>query len=92
MTPKHFLTGVTAGLPPDNKISSNNRKKLGNNFNTIMNEFWTRILKEYLPTLTERRKWHSTVGWIELGGMEWILEDNTPRKIWPLGKLKKLKS
>ena len=93
LTPGHFLTGMTTGLPSDTTISSNDRGtgKLWNNVNSIMNEFWTRLLKEYLPTLRQRRKWHSTVDGIEVGDMVWILENNTPRCIWPVGRVQKVK-
>ena len=92
LTPGHFLTGMTTGLPSDTTISSNDRGtgKLWNNVNSIMNEFWTRLLKEYLPTLRQRRKWHSTVDGIEVGNMVWILENNTPRGIWPVGRVQKV--
>ncbi|XP_075261511.1 uncharacterized protein LOC142353149 [Convolutriloba macropyga] len=92
LTPGYFLTGMTTGLPSDTTISSNDRGtgKLWNNVNSIMNEFWTRLLKEYLPTLRQRRKWHSTVDGIEVGDMVWILENNTPRGIWPVGRVQKV--
>ena len=92
LTPGHFLTGMTTGLPSDTTISSNDRGtgKLWNNVNSILNEFWTRLLKEYLPTLRQRRKWHSTVDGIEVGDMVWILENNTPRGIWPVGRVQKV--
>ena len=92
LTPRHFLTGMTIGLPSDTTISTNDRGtgSLWNNVNSIMNEFWTRLLKEYLPTLRQRRKWHSTVDGIEIGDMVWILENNTPRGIWPVGRVQKV--
>ena len=45
LTPGHFLTRMTTGLPADTIISSNDREtgKLWNNVNSIMNEFWTRL-------------------------------------------------
>ena len=55
-----------------------------------MNEFWTRLLKEYLSTLRQRRKWHSTVDGKEVGDMVWILENKTPRGIWPVGWVQKV--
>ena len=92
LTPGHFLTGMTSGLPSDTTISSNDRGagKLWNNVNSIMNEFWTRLLKEYLPTLRQRQKRRSTVDGIEVGDMVWILENNTPRGIWPVDRVQKI--
>ncbi|XP_075261131.1 uncharacterized protein LOC142352862 [Convolutriloba macropyga] len=85
LTPGHFLTGMTTGVYLETTISSNDREagKLWNNVNSIMNEFWTRLLKDYLPTLRQRRKWHSTVDGTKVGDMVWILENNTPRGICP---------
>ncbi|XP_075259525.1 uncharacterized protein LOC142351282 [Convolutriloba macropyga] len=92
LTPGHFLTGKTTGLPSDTTFSSNDRGtgKLWNNVNSIMNEFWTRLLKEYLPTLRQRRKRHSTVAGIDVGDMVWILENNKPRGILQLGRVQKV--
>ena len=92
LTPGHFLTVITSGLPSDTKNSSNDRGsgKLWSNVNSIMNEFWTRLLKEYLPPLRQRRKWHSTVDGIQVGDMVWILENYTPRGIWPVGRVQKV--
>ena len=92
LTPGHFLTGTTTGLPSDTTISRNNRGtgKLWNNVNSIMNELWRRFLKQYLPTLRQRWKWHSKKDGIEVGDMVWILENNTPRGIWPVGRVQKV--
>ena len=92
LTPGHFLTGMSTGLPSDTTISSNDRgtENLWNNVNSIMNEFWTRLLKDYLPTLRQRRKRHSKLDGIEVGDMVWILENNTPRGIWPVGRVQKV--
>ena len=92
LTSGHFLTTMTTGLPADTTISSNDREteKLWNNVNSILNEFLTRLLKEYLPTPRQRRKWHSTVDGIELVDMVWILENNTPRGVWPVGGVQKV--
>ena len=76
LTTGQFLTGMTTGLPADSTISTNDREtgKLWNNVNSIMNAFWICLLKEYLPTLRQRRKRHSTVDGIEVGDMVWILK------------------
>ena len=89
LTPGHFLTARKKGLPSNNKISSNDRGtgELWNNVNSIMNKFWTRLLKKYLPTLSQRRKWLSTVRGIEEWDRVWILENNTSRGIWPVDRV-----
>ena len=42
-------------------------------------------MKEYLPTLRPQTKWHSTKDPIMKGQVVWILENNSPRGLWPLG-------
>ena len=49
------------------------------------NQFWTRLMKEYLPTLRPQSKWHTTKDPIMKGQVVWILENNSPRGLWPLG-------
>ena len=48
-------------------------------------EFWTKLMNEYLPTLRPQSKWHTTKDAIKFGQVEWILENNLPRALWPLG-------
>ena len=79
--------------PPSNsKISSNlmGTRKLWSNVYSMMNEFGTRLLEEYLPTLRKHQKRPSTVDGIEIGNMVWIVENNTPRLIWPKGRVQKV--
>ena len=54
LTPGHFLTGMTKGLPSVVSSSCNHRgtEKLRNNVNSL--------LKEYLPTIRQHWKWHSS--------------------------------
>ena len=42
-------------------------------------------MKEYLPTLRPQSKWHTTKDPIMKGQVAWILENNSPRGLWPLG-------
>ena len=47
--------------------------------------FWKRWVKEYLPTLQERQKWVNQRPNFRVGDVVLIVDDNTPRGIWPLG-------
>ena len=51
----------------------------------LSQQFWNRYLKDYLPTLTTRTKWTKQVESLQQGDLVWILEDLTPRGLWPLG-------
>ena len=88
LKPGHFLTG----MPSDTTISSNHivTGNLCNNVNSIKNEFRTNLLNEYLPTLRQRWNWNTTVEGIKVGGMVWILENQTPRGIWSVVRVQKI--
>ena len=49
------------------------------------NQFWTKLMKEYLPTLRPQSKGHTTKDPFMKGQAVWILEDNSPRGLWLLG-------
>ena len=83
---------MTKRLPSDTAISSNLRGlgKVWNSSKSNMNECWTRLLKDYLPTHKLRRKQSSNVVGIEVMDMVWILEKETPGGIWPVGTVQKI--
>lgn len=49
--------------------------------------FWRRWLKEYLPTLQLRQKWTRASRNFEVGDLVLVVDDNTPRGQWPLGRV-----
>ncbi|XP_075254910.1 uncharacterized protein LOC142346282 [Convolutriloba macropyga] len=48
---------------------------------------WKRLVREYLPTLNTRRKWTNPESKLEVNDIVWVLEEWTPRGIWPLGRV-----
>ena len=56
-------------------------------FTSILN---TRLLREFIPTMARRPKWIKDQKPLEVGSLVWILEDMTPRGIWPVGIVEKL--
>ena len=77
---------MTTGVPSDTTISSNHRGtgKLWKDVNSIVNEFWTRLLKDANTQTTSKMSFNSRRD--RSGG----LENNTPRDIWPVGKVQKV--
>ena len=51
------------------------------------NFFWRRFTKEYLPSLTERKKWKEEKYSFKDGDVVLVLEPNQPRGVWPLGRI-----
>ena len=56
----------------------------------LANVFWTRWLREYLPTLQQRNKWQRDQRDVKVDDVVIIADDNTPRGQWPLGRIIKV--
>ena len=90
LTPNHILLGNSSsnhapGVFRDGKI---NYRKKWRAVQTATNMFWSRWLKEYLPTPVHRRKWNYPTQNSNVGDLVLIQTDNTPRSHWPLGRIK----
>ena len=53
--------------------------------------FWMRWLHEYLLTLQERQKWHITSRNLQVGDVVLMMEENSPRCHWPVGRVDAVK-
>jgi hypothetical protein len=53
----------------------------------MVNHFWQRWLKEYLPSIIERRKWLQSRANLKEGDIVLIADPNTPRGQWPVGHI-----
>ena len=89
LTPNHLLLGrPTNNLPPGLFLPRHTTdKKTWKQAQALSQQFWNRYLKDYLPTLTTRTKWTKQVENLRQGDLVWILEDLTPRGLWPLGRV-----
>ena len=52
----------------------------------LANQFWTRWVKEYLPTLQSRQKWIKPHKNVAVGDIVLVV-DNSPRNSWTLGRI-----
>ncbi|KAJ6644656.1 hypothetical protein Bhyg_09625 [Pseudolycoriella hygida] len=89
LTRNHFLFGGSGRLPIPCEISEN-EKFLSNNWKTgqqLINHFWTRWVREYLPTITRRTKWFTDVKPIEVGDIVYIVDETLKRNMWPKGRV-----
>ena len=86
-TPNHILLGNSSsnhapGVSRDDEI---NYRKKWRAVQAATNMFWSCRLKEYLPTLVQRRKWNYPTQNLNVGNFVVIQAGNTPRSHWPLG-------
>ncbi|XP_075254526.1 uncharacterized protein LOC142345944 [Convolutriloba macropyga] len=56
---------------------------------TLLDHYWSRLLKEYVLELNKRTKWQRSNFELDEGDIVWVLKNFTPRGIWPLGKIVK---
>ena len=90
LTPNLFLIQCPFNsLPPgqfgDQQPASLNTWKYAQK---LMNHMWWRLVKEYLPTPSRRSKWsNSNDRPLKVDDIVWVLKDQTPRGIWPLGRV-----
>ena len=86
ITPSHLAIGRALKSIPS--ISS--KVKLSRRYfhlQLLLQHFWKRWSKEYLPSLAVRHKWHSTEAAPKVGDICLITEENTSRPTWPMGKI-----
>lgn len=94
LTPNHFLLGRPFTTVP-NAVFCESSVASSASFRKArqhLNQIWSRLLKEYVPTLIARPKWRTNTPHLEVGDVVWLLEDHTPRGIWPLGIVKEVHS
>ncbi|CAG7709918.1 unnamed protein product, partial [Allacma fusca] len=89
LTPKHFIqkSGMLEG--PLGKFMDNDLhlRKQWRRVQRYTDIFWTRWVKEYLPTLTRRVKWHTEGRQIQVGDIVVIADKDGPRNTWPMGRI-----
>ena len=92
ISPNHFLIGRNSpNVPPDvfdeRDLCSRKRWRQAQ---TLTDHFWRRWLREYVPALTERKKWRTRSQTdVQIGDLVLVVEDNLPRGKWNLGQVVK---
>ena len=85
------LERTAPNVPPDvfDERDLNSRKRW-REAQTLTDHFWRRWLREYVPALTERRKWRTRSQTdAQIGDLVLVVEDNLPRGRWNLGRIVK---
>ena len=89
LTPNHFL--LLRANPSNEEADVSEREinstKLWRQFQALVNFFWKRFIKEYIPKLTERKKRKEKRKNLRKGNVVLVAEPNQPRGIWPLRRI-----
>uniref|UniRef100_A0A182HFM0 Uncharacterized protein n=1 Tax=Anopheles arabiensis TaxID=7173 RepID=A0A182HFM0_ANOAR len=92
LTPNHFLLGSSSGIkqievhPTDIKSTLRSSWKLAQH---LLDSFWRRWLREYLPVITRQDKWFTNIKDIKEGDVVFVIESGN-RNTWRRGLVTKL--
>lgn len=91
-TPNHFLMGCPFPNLPIAVISPNERltSKSWRRAQQIVDHFWRRWLREYVPALIERKKWTEKGRGLLVGDLVLVVDKKSARGTWPVGRITKV--
>ena len=89
LTPNHFLLGRPFCNVPGAVFNETHTSKSSawTQMKQRLQQIWKRLLTEFVPSLNKRQKWTSREAALEVDDNVWLLEELTPRGIWPLGRV-----
>ena len=92
LTPNHILYGLHRnwGYIADTSCKDVASRKKWRQVQALRNCFWDQWRKQYLPTLTQRRKWQKTLPNLRPGQLVILEDDMQRRKNWPLARVTKV--
>jgi len=92
LTPSHFLIGRSSPLTSPTKIENNElvTRRQWRAAQKLVDHFWVRWVKEYLPSLTRRTKWFRSEPTLDVGTIVIVVDPALPRGCWPKGKITKV--
>ncbi|XP_055543111.1 uncharacterized protein LOC129728685 [Wyeomyia smithii] len=89
LTPNHFLLFGTKGISQQGismKVEGNTLRDSWRLAQCLVNHFWSRWIREYVPTITRRTKWFEPVKPLEAGDLVLVIE-NGKRNGWLRGRV-----
>ena len=89
LMPNHFLLGRRSNNTPvvNNKEIDVTLRYKWKAVKTATNMFWSRWTREYLPMLTERKRWSSLNVNLKKGDLVLLCDKNLKRSYLPLGRV-----
>ena len=91
LTPNHLLL-LRWGpeLPPAALVREDQYFSRWRQVQYLVDVFWRRWLREYLPSLQQRQKWNSTKRNFAVGDVVLVVDEKSPRGSWPLGHMQEV--
>ena len=88
LTPNHLLLlRGENNVPPGVFSQSDMLRKRWRHVQNLADQFWRKWLRTYLPELQRRIKWTRTSPNLRVGDVVIILDEMTPRNLWPLARV-----
>ena len=89
LTPNHVLLGMHRNWVAiaDTDVDDITSRKQWKQVQALRAIFWSRWVKEYLPTLTKRSCWRDSKPNFKVDELVLLEDDNVKRKKWPLARI-----
>lgn len=89
LTPNHFLHGQMGGrfAPTSVDETQYSLRKRWRRVQELVRHFWQRWMREWIPTLSTRKKWHKERRDVQVGEVVLVISPDTSRGNWPLGRI-----
>ena len=89
LTPNHLLLLRAGTATPPGMFSKedNYTCRRWRQVQYLSDIFWSRWIKEYLPSLQQRQKWNKPQRNLVVNDIVLLLDEKTPRSSWPLGRV-----
>ena len=88
LTPSHLLSlGSTGTLPPVIGESGDQYRRRWKFIQHLVDRFWRRWSREYLPSIQHRRKWVTDSPNAHVGDLVLIMDELTQRNQWAMGRV-----
>ena len=85
LTPNHFLILEANHSDALGKFDdADTYRRRWRHVQSLVNGFWKRWLRHYLPLLQSRQKWHRIRDNIKVNDLVLVVDPNVPRGCWPL--------
>ncbi|XP_053686409.1 uncharacterized protein LOC128735950 [Sabethes cyaneus] len=91
LTPGYFLIGAPLQAIPEPDLTSLSLNRLSRwqQMQRVVQSFWSRWYKEYLPTLQKIQEWPGEHPNLSVEDMVLVQEDNLPHTKWPIARVVK---